>query len=176
MAQQGADAERTINLRSRRGLAEQLCLAPLPASSPRGADGGVEDASHQTLDAPGHADAEAEERCDGPVDHVVQSHFIASQDTEEVFEIRDFTAASPFERLVHRLTLAMKQWAARIESTPDCEDSSHTEEFEDGGSTYRVVVISLVERPRNGPEKMRWGVRRGGCYSISPSCRVFFFT
>eukprot|EP00746_Dinoflagellata_sp_MGD_P022352 gnl/MRDRNA2_/MRDRNA2_15225_c0_seq1.p1 gnl/MRDRNA2_/MRDRNA2_15225_c0~~gnl/MRDRNA2_/MRDRNA2_15225_c0_seq1.p1 ORF type:complete len:889 (-),score=182.75 gnl/MRDRNA2_/MRDRNA2_15225_c0_seq1:7-2673(-) len=38
----------------------------------------------------------------------------ADEDDEGVFEIRDFTTASSFERLVHRVSLALKKWTEQL--------------------------------------------------------------
>ena len=54
---------------------------------------------------------------------------------EEIFEIRDFTNASTFERLSHQISLATKHWAVALTSSEDARDEvlQMKDRFELGG-------------------------------------------
>lgn len=60
-------------------------------------------------------------------------------ESEGVFEIRDFTNASSFERITHQVSLAVKKWAALITEGPT-EDGGHLlrAEFDHLGFTYEL--------------------------------------
>lgn len=57
---------------------------------------------------------------------------------EGVFEIRDFTAASAFERMAHRMTLGIKAWAVALSSRP-----THRVEFDLGEFKYELNFNNL---------------------------------
>eukprot|EP00927_Polykrikos_kofoidii_P046818 TRINITY_DN40947_c0_g1_i1.p1 TRINITY_DN40947_c0_g1~~TRINITY_DN40947_c0_g1_i1.p1 ORF type:complete len:1069 (+),score=206.59 TRINITY_DN40947_c0_g1_i1:304-3510(+) len=60
---------------------------------------------------------------------------------EGVFEIRDFTNASSFERITHNVSLAIKRWAAMLsEAQNHCTGKSTREEFEHLGFTYELLL------------------------------------
>eukprot|EP00403_Amphidinium_massartii_P047923 CAMPEP_0178463664 /NCGR_PEP_ID=MMETSP0689_2-20121128/50448_1 /TAXON_ID=160604 /ORGANISM="Amphidinium massartii, Strain CS-259" /LENGTH=886 /DNA_ID=CAMNT_0020090551 /DNA_START=30 /DNA_END=2686 /DNA_ORIENTATION=- len=81
---------------------------------------------------------------------------VASADNEGVFEIRDFTTASDFERFAHRIALAVKKWSKALQdpthsglqldtSTPGFIKRTLREEFKHADKTLELlfhVVLS----------------------------------
>ncbi|CAK9088356.1 unnamed protein product [Durusdinium trenchii] len=119
-----------------------------------------------------------------PVDAPVRS---GQEEEEEIFEIRDFTNASSFERLSHQISLASKHWAAasRAATTGASGASEEVLQMKDGfelggfryellfqlvpiGETKKEDRLGLHAFPTRAHRLQRWfGVRHFLILSIN---------
>lgn len=78
---------------------------------------------------------------------------------EGVFEIRDFTTASSFERIAHQITLAAKKWAGLLKTSPIEEGQLMREEFAHMDFRYELLfqllpqdaVAAALPAPKGSP-------------------------
>lgn len=76
----------------------------------------------------------------------------AKEEKEGVFEIRDFTTASSFERIAHQITLAAKKWAGLLKSSPaDEEGLLLKEEFDHMEFKYELLFQFMHKDPSVPP-------------------------
>lgn len=78
-------------------------------------------------------------------------------DSEDIFEIRDFTTASSFERIAHQISLAAKKWAALLRNAGH-EDQHLREEFNHMGFKYEVLFQIVQHTDKSGSSADRLGL------------------
>lgn len=88
------------------------------------------------------------------------------EESEGVFEIRDFTTASSFERIAHQISLAAKKWATLLRTGTDADDDGQLmrEEFLHMNFTYELY-FQLIKSPDTGIPAI--GSGSGGAYNSS---------